>query len=183
MLFVGNFRHSPNVGGLLWFVTEVLPRVTADNPQAVLVVVGADAPTSMLTRLNRCANVKFLGYVVDIHELLGRYSTFVCPILSGSGIRVKLLEAFAAGIPVVSTSLGAEGLAGGNGSLCEIADAPDDFAAAVLRVLASRDYAGQLANRARRFVESHMDGTAVTGRLLEVYRREVAQARRVSYCL
>jgi O-antigen biosynthesis protein len=178
MLFVGSFRHNPNVEGLLWFVTEVLPRVTAGNPQAVLVVVGADAPTSMLTRLNRCANVNFSGYVEDIHEPLGRYSTFVCPILSGSGIRVKLLEAFATGIPVISTSLGAEGLARDGGPVCEIADTPDDFAAAVLRLLASREYARQLANRARQFVESEMDGAAVARRLLEVYRRESA-ARRI----
>jgi len=183
MLFVGNFRHSPNVEGLLWFMTEVLSRITAANPGAVLVVVGTDAPPSMLTALERQANVRFAGHVADIREPLSRYSTFVCPILSGSGIRVKLLEAFATGIPVVSTSLGAEGLAGGNGSLCEIADDADDFAAAVLRLLASREYAGQLANRARRFVESHLDGTVVTGRLLEVYRREVTQTRKVSDCL
>jgi glycosyltransferase involved in cell wall biosynthesis len=183
MLFVGNFRHSPNAEGLLWFMTEVLPHITIANPEAVLVVAGTDAPPSMLTVVERHANVRFTRYVEDIREPLRRYSTFVCPILSGSGIRVKLLQAFATGIPVVSTSLGAEGLAGGNGSLCEIADAPDDFAAAVLRVLASREYAGQLANRARRFVESHMDGTVVTGRLLEVYRRELTQARRASYYL
>jgi GT2 family glycosyltransferase len=180
MLFVGNFRHSPNVEGLLWFVTEVFPRVTSANPEAVLVVVGTDAPTSMLTFLNRCANVKFSGQAEDIREPLGRFAAFVCPILSGSGIRVKLLEAFATGIPVISTSLGAEGLAGDSGSLCEIADTPEGFAAAVLRLLASREYACQLAGRARRFVESQMDGAEATRRLLEVYRREAIAIGRVS---
>ena len=57
------------------------------------------------------ANLEMLGYVEDIREPLAKYAVFVCPILSGSGVRVKLLEAFAAGIPVVSTTVGAEGLA------------------------------------------------------------------------
>ncbi len=179
MLFVGSFRHHPNVEGLEWFVAEVLPRVRAANPDAALFVVGTDAPPSMLASLNRHTGVRFTGYVEDIREPLGRFATFVCPILSGSGIRVKLLEAFAAGIPVISTSLGAEGLVRRSGLLCEIADTPEDFAAAVLRLLASHEYACQLANGARRFVESQMDGAVVTGRLLEVYRREAMAMRRV----
>ncbi len=182
MLFVGSFRHNPNVEGLQWFVAEVLPRITAANPQAVLVIVGTEVPPATAASLNRHKGVRFTGYVEDIREPLGRYATFVCPILSGSGIRVKLLEAFATGIPVISTSLGAVGLARDTGSLCEIADTPDGFAAAVLRLLASREYASQLAMRARQFVESQMDGTVATGRLLQVYRREAIAMRRAQPC-
>ena len=68
-----------------------------------------------------------LGYVEDVREPLARYAVFVCPILSGSGVRVKLLEAFAAGIPVVSTTLGAEGLARKDGEFCALADASGGF--------------------------------------------------------
>ena len=92
-------------------------------------------------------------------------------------MRVKLLEAFASGIPAVSTSLGAEGITGDGGPLCEIADTPQDFAAAVLRLLASREHACRLAAAARRFVESQMDGAVITRRLLDVYRREAIALR------
>jgi glycosyltransferase involved in cell wall biosynthesis len=176
MLFIGSFRHNPNVEALLWFVMEVLPRVTAANPKAVLVIVGTDAPPSM-EFLHRHPNVRFTGYVEDIRGPLGRFASFICPILSGSGIRVKLLEAFASGIPVVSTSLGAEGLIRDSGVLCEIADTPQDFAAAVLQLLASREYACRLATRARQAVESRMNGAAVIRRLHEVYCREVTAMR------
>ena len=83
-----------------------------------------------------------LGYVEDVRDLLSRYAVFVCPILSGSGVRVKLLEAFAAGIPMVSTAVGAEGLARKDGEFCALADAPADFAE---RVLALFENAGKAA--------------------------------------
>ncbi len=154
MLFVGSLRHNPNFEDLRWFVTEVLPRITAANPESMVVIVGTDTPPSVRILLNGQANVSFTGYVEDIREPLGRFFAFVCPILSGSAIRVKLLEAFATGIPVIPTSPGAEGLARDSASLCEIADTPDGFAAAVLRLLASRECTCQLASRARRFMES-----------------------------
>ena len=67
------------------------------------------------------AHLEMLGFVEDVREPLARYAVFVCPILSGSGVRVKLLEAFAAGIPVVSTTVGAEGLARKDGEFCALA--------------------------------------------------------------
>ena len=79
--------------------------------------------------------MEMLGYVDDVREPLARYAVFVCPILSGSGVRVKLLEAFAAGIPVVSTVVGAEGLAVKDGEFCALADDPAEFAERVLALL------------------------------------------------
>jgi GT2 family glycosyltransferase len=176
MLFVGSFRHEPNVHALRWFVAEVLPRVTALRPSAILVIVGSDPPPSMAF-LTEHLSVRFTGHVEDIRAPLGRYASFVCPILSGSGIRVKLLEAFAAGIPAISTSIGAEGLVSESGTICEIANTPDDFAAAAVRVLSDPQYARAMALRARQHVESGMDGSAITAKLEQIYRRE-AVARR-----
>ena len=144
MLFVGSFRHEPNVHAVRWFVTEVLPRITTVRPSAILVIVGSDPPPSMAF-LNEHPGVRFTGHVEDIRAPLDRYASFVCPILSGSGIRVKLLEAFASGIPAVSTSIGAEGLVAGSAAICEIANTPDDFARAVVRILSDRQYAVNLA--------------------------------------
>ena len=93
MLFLGSFRHLPNQEGLEWFTRYVLPRVLAKRPNARLVVVGSDPPPRhSLARATRDA-IELVGFVEDVLEPLRRYALFVCPILSGSGVRVKLLEA------------------------------------------------------------------------------------------
>ena len=176
MLFIGSFRHSPNVDALRWFITEVLPRVTAMKPNAQLTVVGADRPPALASLLNH-PSVRMTGFVPDIREPLAKYAVFVCPILSGSGVRVKLLEAFASGIPAVSTRIGAEGLANVNGELCELADSPDEFARAVVSLFENQEHALAVAARARQKVETENDATIITGRLERSYRKEV-EARR-----
>ena len=123
MLFLGSFRHLPNQEALAWFTQKVLPRVLQRSLQARLVIVGADPPPKH-SLPDFGESVELRGFVEDVREPLSRYAVFVCPILSGSGMRVKLLEAFAAGIPVVSTTLGAEGLTAKDGDICALADSP-----------------------------------------------------------
>ncbi|HEX7363411.1 MAG TPA: glycosyltransferase [Bryobacteraceae bacterium] len=178
MLFIGSFRHTPNVDALTWFADRVLPRVLAAEPEARLVVIGSDPPEN-LSHLQERHGIELLGFVADIREALERYAVFVCPILSGSGVRVKLLEAFASGIPAVSTTLGAEGLTSSSSEICELADTPDDFAAAILRLFADTPYWGELAARARRKVLRDHDATVAAGRLEAVYRNEVLAWRMV----
>ena len=146
------------------------------KPNAQLIVVGADRPPALASLLNH-PNVRMTGFVTDIREPLSKYAVFVCPILSGSGVRVKLLEAFASGIPAVSTRIGAEGLAGVNGDFCELADSPDEFARAVVSLFENQEHAGALAARARHKVETENDARIITGRLESSYRKEV-EARR-----
>ena len=121
--------------------------------------------------------MQMLGYVEDVREALGRYAIFVCPILSGSGVRVKLLEAFAAGIPVVSTVVGAEGLAVKDGDFCALADDPAQFAAHVVALLRDPERAAAMAERARREVETEWDMGTITRRLVESYRELVREKR------
>lgn len=171
VLFLGSFRHAPNVEALDWFLKEVFPRVRVAEPRARLKIVGAEAPPAHALRDAR--GVELVGFVDDVREPLGRYAVFVCPVLAGSGVRVKLLEAFAAGIPVVSTYVGAEGLADKDGEICALADDPQEFASRVVRLIQHPEEAQAMARRARAEVESRRDVRGMTERLAACYRAEV----------
>ena len=168
MLFLGSFRHEPNIVALDWFVNEVLPRIAARRPEARLVVVGSDAPPRF-TYADLAPAVEIRGFVEDIREPLARYAVFVCPVRSGSGVRVKLLEAFSSGLPVVSTRIGAEGLARQDAEFCLLADEPEAFAAKVLQVLDDPPWAAEMAARARSEVVANWDMAAITARLVASY--------------
>ena len=176
MLFLGSWRHDPNRIAVDWFVRQVLPLILAQEPEAKLVIVGSDPPPEH-TYADHSAHLHMLGYVEDIREPLARYALFVCPILSGSGVRVKLLEAFAAGIPVVSTIVGAEGLAVEDGEFCALADAPAEFAARAVALLRDPQRAAAMAERARAEVVAQWDMAAITARLVDSYRALVKEKR------
>ena len=179
MLFLGSFRHLPNLSALRWMVEEVLPRVLERAPEAKLVVVGSDPPPPQTLPAPRAA-VEFRGFVEDVREPLGRYAVFVCPVRTGSGVRVKLLEAFAAGIPVVSTRLGAEGLAETDGDICALADDPGAFAAGIVEILQDPEAGAAMAERARRRLEAEWDIERMTAAMVDCYRRTAEAKRRAA---
>jgi glycosyltransferase involved in cell wall biosynthesis len=157
--------------------------VRAEEPRARLVIVGSEPPAR--EQLDQRAGVdpegiELVGFVEDIREPLARYALFICPILSGSGVRVKLLEAFAAGIPVVSTRLGAEGLAAEDGEICALADEPADFARHTVDLLRDPVKAAALAARARHDVVTKRDMREITRRLVDSYRAEIDRRRTTS---
>jgi glycosyltransferase involved in cell wall biosynthesis len=177
MLFLGSFRHTPNKVALEWFAKEVLPLIVAKVPAARILVAGAEPPQrhSFADPANA---VDLLGFVDDVQPLFSSCALFVCPIRSGSGIRVKLLEAFSSGIPVVSTRLGAEGLARNDGEFCSLADDATTFAAKAIELLLDSERAAEMAARARTEVEANWDARAITARLVEKYREILAGKRR-----
>ncbi len=175
MLFVGSFRHLPNQAGLMWFLDDVLPLIIERSPRARLIIVGSEAPPRHV--LPPSPNIELRGFVEDIREPLARCSVFVCPVLSGSGVRVKLLEAFAAGIPVVSTRLGAEGLARRDGEFCALADDPAGFADRTVQFLDAPDRAIEMAERARREVQTNWDSAVITRTLIQSYREILREKR------
>jgi glycosyltransferase involved in cell wall biosynthesis len=176
MLFVGSFRHDPNRVAVDWFVRGVLPLILQREPGARLVIAGSEPPPPHIYG-GSSASLEMLGYVDDVREPLARYALFVCPILSGSGVRVKLLEAYAAGIPVVSTYVGAEGLAGKDGEFCALADDPAAFAERVLALFQNPQEAAAMAARARAEVVANWDMAAITGKLAESFRQLVQEKR------
>ncbi len=178
LLFLGSFRHTPNLDALSWFTQEVFPKIIAARPSVTLNIVGSDPPQASQI-WNDHPQIRLLGAVPDIREPLQRFAVFICPIQSGSGVRVKLLEAFASGIPVVLTRVGAEGLAAVSGEICELADQPHEFAAAVLHLLHDPKHCLALATRAREMVERQRDSSEATSRLVSTYRSQVENLRGV----
>jgi len=176
MLFLGSFRHPPNQEGLNWFTQKVLPAVLQAKPQARLVIVGSEPPPRH-SLPDLPDNIELRGFVDDVREPLSRYAVFVCPILSGSGMRVKLLEAFAAGIPVVSTPLGAEGLAAKDGEICALAADPVEFAVNITELFDDPEKARKMACRAREHVVATRDMRLLTERLMDTYREVIKQKR------
>lgn len=174
LLFLGSFRHLPNRAALDWFLAEVMPRVLKEEPEARLKVIGSDPPATHT--IPDCGGaVELIGFVPDILEPFATCDLFVCPILSGSGVRVKLLEAFASGIPCVSTTIGAEGLSDVDGQYCAIADDPALFAQRIVALLRNPQAAAEMAARARAFVTQTHDSHAMARRLESVYRQTLAR--------
>jgi glycosyltransferase involved in cell wall biosynthesis len=176
LLFLGSWRHDPNRVAVDWFMRHVMPLIVTEEPGVKITIVGSDPPAPHLYA-DYASHMEMLGFVEDVREPLGQYSLFVCPILSGSGVRVKLLEAFAAGLPVVSTRVGAEGLATKDGELCALADDPAGFAQRVIALLRDPEKAAAMAARAHTEVESSWDMAVITGKLVDSYRGIIAHKR------
>jgi O-antigen biosynthesis protein len=179
MLFLGSFRHQPNLEALEWFSQRVLPRVLERRPEARLVIVGADPPPRH-SLPDSAGAIDLVGYVEEVREPLARYAVFLCPVLSGSGVRVKLLEAFAAGMPVVSTRLGAEGLAERDGDLCALADSPEAFADKIVELFEQPERAAEMARRARAEIEANRDMRVMAGRLEASLRKALLEKRHLA---
>ncbi len=164
MIFVGMLAYEPNIDALRFMVEQVLPLVRATIPDAVLTVVGR-SPGTWVRSLDRIAGVRIVGEVETVSEYLGRASVAVVPLRYGGGTRVKIVEAFAHGVPVVSTSVGCEGLEVTPGVELLVADEAEDFADACTRLMRDRQTADRLVARAQAFAD-RSGGWATTSRLV-----------------
>ncbi|MHB1389998.1 MAG: glycosyltransferase family 4 protein [Thermoleophilia bacterium] len=164
MLFIGLMSYPPNIEAADWFAVEVMPLVLRRAPEAGFNIVGGGAPPRVLALGDR-NGVRVHGYVTDVRSHYRQNSLMVAPLLTGGGSRLKLLEAFAAGMPVVSTSKGAEGLRVKDGRHLLLADTAADFAAAILRLHGDHDLYLELSHNARSLAEESYDWSVLGLRL------------------
>lgn len=168
LLFLGGFRHVPNVEALQWFFEEVVPILKERNLDFKVLAIGQDPPPAYAFPHSN-GILELAGFRDNIAADLQSAAVFLCPIQSGSGVRVKLLEAFAHGIPVVSTPIGAEGLASVDGQYCKLAGDPGAFADSIEQLLKDRNAANQMARRAYKYVSGEWDSKQVIARLAQEY--------------
>ena len=170
LLFTGTMSYAPNHQGIRWFAEAVWPRVRAVLPDARLDVVGKDPPEAVRA-LDGRDGVTVHGFVPSMAPYFASADAVVVPILAGAGIRVKIVEAMAAGRALVSTSLGWEGLAHLEpGRHLLVADEPEPFADAVLRLLGDPELRARIAADARDLAEREYDWRGLGDRLERVLR-------------
>jgi glycosyltransferase involved in cell wall biosynthesis len=157
ILYLGTMYWPPNIDGVNWFTQEVMPLLRAQRPALVFDVVGSHPPKELLELNRPGTGLNVTGYVKDVTPYLQKAGLMICPLRAGGGMRVKILEALAQGLPVVSTTIGCEGIAVTPGQDVLIADTPQDFAGAVLRILEERSLADELAKNGRKLIEDKYD--------------------------
>jgi glycosyltransferase involved in cell wall biosynthesis len=167
-IFVGKMDYRPNIDAARWFCAKVLPLVHARLPDFVFKIVGPDPPASI--RELETANVEVTGWVPDIRPHMREAVVVTAPLLAGSGIRVKILDALAMGKGVVSTSIGCQGIGVEDDVHLLIRDDPASFAEAVVNLILDSGRRGRLEREGRRFVERHYGWPALVDRVEDLYR-------------
>ncbi len=176
LLFVGNFAHRPNVDAVRFLAREVLPLVRRSIPETELLVVGVNPPPDFADYAS--AGVRVLGYVSDLESLMSTCRVFVAPIRFGSGVNGKIGEAFAYGLPVVTTTVGAEGWGLTNGEQILIADSPAEFAQAVLRVYNDGELWQKLSNGGYVHIKEN-NTPEVVGRIINDSLRNIQPSNKI----
>lgn len=171
ILFLALLDWKPNVHGFLWFYKHVLPLIVREEPKVLVSIVGkGNAPA--LKDL-RDPHLRFVGFVESINPWMQRAQVCVVPLFSGSGMRIKILEMFAHGKAVVSTSVGCEGIHARNGQEILIADTPEEFACCVLKVLREPILRRALGTAAREVVRNEYTWPKIAEQFEQVYSEVV----------
>ena len=173
LVFTGKMDYRPNIDAALWFGRRVLPLIQRKQPAIRFQIVGMH-PHPRLDELRSNPAVEITGMVADTKPYIAAASVFVIPMRVGGGTRFKVLEAMALGAPIVSTTLGVEGIDVTPGEELRIGDTPDQFAAATLEILADLAQQGRealaLSRAGRRFVEARFAWEQIIPQLEAVYR-------------
>jgi GT2 family glycosyltransferase/glycosyltransferase involved in cell wall biosynthesis len=169
LVFVANFAHAPNVDAILWFADAVWPLVRAQLPAATLTLVGSDPPAAVRALGERDA-IEVTGWVPATAPYLDRARISIAPLRYGAGVKGKIGEALSHGLPVVTTAIGAEGMGLVDGEHALVADAPQAFAAAVVRLCGDRALWERLAAAGRAHVAQRLSPEAARGALRALLR-------------
>jgi len=174
--FLGKMNYEPNIDAVQHFVDDIFPLIRASVPDANFQIVGA-YPTSKVLKLGAKPGVEVTGFVESAAHVLGNADVVVAPMRIGGGIQNKVIQAMALCKPVVTTTLAADGVGGTQGSDYLVADSPEAFAKAVIKLLSDKPLGESLGQSGRRFVMERFSweqiGTAITddvNKLLAEYK-------------
>ena len=173
-VFIGKMDYRPNVQAVQWFCAEVLPLVRRRLPEFTFTICGAPTTQSVVA-LAKQPGVSVTGYVPDVRPVLDEAALVVVPLRAGSGTRLKILEAWAMGRPVVATGLAAEGLEAEDGTHLLIGDTPEVFAAHTIHLAEHPDLRSRFGRAGRDLVETSYGWDTVIARLEQVYRDLLAE--------
>jgi glycosyltransferase involved in cell wall biosynthesis len=173
LVFTGSMDWLPNVDGITWFAREILPLLRKELPVKVWVVGRKPAP-EVKALADKNADIEVTGTVDDVRPYMGRARVYIVPLRIGGGTRMKIFEAMAMALPVVSTRIGAEGLPLTDGKDIALADEPADFAARILQLLRNQEQRRALGAAGRTLVTEKFSHEGVARRFTEICEGVVA---------
>lgn len=178
VVFFGTLDYPPCEQGLWYFLKSIFPLLHSEDPTLSVKIVGRN-PSRRLTEFSgSCSNVRLTGRVPDIRSHVQRAKVCIVPLLSGSGTRLKILEAFALGTPVVTTTIGVEGICASNGEHLLISDEPREFAESVLELVRDCEKSQRLSRNARYLVEKKYDWKEIGYALIEqISKMDLSQGK------
>ena len=168
LLFVGNFKHPPNLDAANRLINQIFPKVLSQLPDAQLFVVGDNLPSSLVVKENQ--NIIVTGYVPDVMPYLNKAALVVVPIRLGGGMRVKVLEALAAGKAVVASSRAMEGLDLVDGEHMILAESDNEFVNSITDLLRNPEKRLSLAMQAHTWASAHLSWVNVAKEYEKLYR-------------
>ncbi|MGH8064839.1 MAG: glycosyltransferase [Candidatus Entotheonellia bacterium] len=155
LVFTGSMDWLPNEDAILFFAREILGKIKAHIPTIKLTVVGRNPSRRLLTEIKRYPEIEIIGWVKDVRPFISRHALYIIPLRIGGGTRIKVYEAMAMGKAVVSTPIGTEGLPLTDGEHVVLADEPEAFAQAVVRLLRDAEARRGIETAAREFVQNN----------------------------
>ena len=154
VVFMGKMDYRPNIDATLWFVDTIWPAIRAQHPNATCAIVG-QKPHARLDRIREVDGITVTGWVESVQPYLHGANVFIMPLRMGSGTRLKLIEAMAAGKAIVSTTIGAAGFPVSDGRELQIADSVPQFADAVNHILSNQTQSAAMSEAAREFAAQY----------------------------
>lgn len=168
IVFTGSMDWLPNEDAVAWFADAILPRIRAEVPEAHFTIVGRTPSRPVLELARTHSNITVTGSVPDVRPYMERAAAFVIPLRIGGGTRLKVYEAMGMEIPMVSTAIGIEGLPVRHDAELLVADEPEAFAAAVVRLLRDPALGARLAGSAARRVRTEFGWREVAARFASI---------------
>lgn len=170
IMTLGSLNYPPNADGIRWFMEAVFPLIRAQVADVTLTVIGKNPPADFIDIANRYpGKINVTGYVDDLTPYMEEAALMVVPVRAGSGMRVRLLEAFARAMPAVTTTIGLEGIHATHGKEILVADDEASFAKETLRLLQNPALQATLARNGRQLAEEKYDWRAVLKQMDAVY--------------
>ncbi|MEP6986187.1 MAG: glycosyltransferase family 4 protein [Chloroflexota bacterium] len=175
LVITGTLNYHPNIASVHYFVDKILPLVQRSLPDIQLLLVGAN-PAKSIEAMQTNPAIKITGFVPSITDYLSHSTIALAPVIYGSGIQIKVLEAFLTSTPLVATSVALRGLDVQDGREVLIADTPEEFAIAIERLLSDPKLRTEIGEAGRKYIQANHDLTRTTAKLIAIYQQVIEAA-------
>jgi len=172
LFHLGSLEWSPNQEGLIWFIDKCWPLIHDKFPELKFYIAGRNAPEWLIKKFD-APNIVFKGEVPDAYEFMNSKSIMVVPLFSGSGMRIKIIEGMALGKPIVSTSIGTEGISTTSGKNIVVANNEDEFLQSVTGLINNKETFNLISRNAIEYIHEKFDNLALAGALAGFYKKHI----------